>query len=64
MNSNKKTAEWAAKQEEGQEGVKASGEINPCWITFWDMIYELDAERERLDAAEKAAQEAAAASGD
>ena len=63
MNSNKKAAEWAARQEEGQEGAKGSGEINPCWVTLFTILAELDAKLDRLDAAEKAAQEAAEPSG-
>ena len=63
MNSNKKAAEWTARQEEGQEGAKASGEINLCWITFFGIIEELKAKLDRLDAAEKAPQEAAESSG-
>ena len=63
MNSNKKAAEWAARQEGGQAGAKGSGEINLCWITFFAIIEELKAKLDRLDAAEKAAQEAAESSG-
>ena len=63
MNSNKKAAEWAARQDEGQEGAKGPGEVNPCWITFFGIIEELHAKLDKLDAAEKAAQEAAESLG-
>jgi len=58
MNSNKKAAERVARQEEGQEAVTASGEINPCWVRFFEIIEELHIEIDRRNAAEKAAQEA------